>query len=222
MSDELLTSSSSDEEEIEACLVTLQATAACVSKIRMFVEDVVHKLTEEEFRKHFRLSRASLNNVICEYGNSNFYFAKNTWLRGTQITPAETEVLMFVWYAANHVSVRDVAQRFNVAVSTCHKAIDKVIEFLVMQAPVYVKFPETELEKEQMSSGFEAISSFPCVLGCIDGTLIPVVTPAHKIKATYVNRHDQTCLTLQGICDFKKCFTDVFTGVPAVFTKFQH
>lgn len=52
------------------------------------------------------------------------------------------------------------------------------------------------------------------MLGCIDGTSIKIRTPAHKIKSTYVNRHDIPSITLQGICDARKRFVDVFTGIP--------
>lgn len=57
------------------------------------------------------------------------------------------------------------------------------------------------------------ISGFPNVIGCIDGSYIPILTPAHKLRSTYTNRHHQTSMTLQGICDGKKKFWDVFTGV---------
>lgn len=40
-------------------------------------------------------------------------------------------------------------------------------------------------------------------------------TPAHKIKSTYVNRHDMPSLTLQAICDANRMFLDVFTGPPS-------
>lgn len=59
------------------------------------------------------------------------------------------------------------------------------------------------------------IAGFPKVLGCIDGTFIKVRTPAHKIKSTYVNRHDIPSITLQGICDGRKRFIDTFTGIPS-------
>lgn len=58
-------------------------------------------------------------------------------------------------------------------------------------------------------------SGFPGVIGCIDGTYIPIRTPAHKIKSTYVNRHDSTSITLQGICNANKEFLDVFVGCPS-------
>lgn len=53
------------------------------------------------------------------------------------------------------------------------------------------------------------------MLGCIDGTSIHIITPPHKIKSTYyVNRHDIPCITLQGMCDYKRRFIDIFTGIP--------
>lgn len=52
------------------------------------------------------------------------------------------------------------------------------------------------------------------MLGCIDGTFIPMRTPYHKIKSTYVNRHDMPAITMQGICGPTKLFLDVFTGLP--------
>lgn len=57
------------------------------------------------------------------------------------------------------------------------------------------------------------IAGFPNVIGALDGTYIPLRTPVKKIKSTYVNRHDITALTMQGICDSRKRFLDVFTGV---------
>lgn len=59
------------------------------------------------------------------------------------------------------------------------------------------------------------ISGFPNVLGCIDGSYIPIRSPKDKISSTYANRHDYPSITLQGICDAKLRFLDVYTGVPS-------
>nr|CAI5845933.1 unnamed protein product [Callosobruchus analis] len=75
--------------------------------------------------------------------------------------------------------------------------IERVMSFLMSVGPKIIKFPDT---------------TDPGVLGCIDGSYIPIRTPARKVKSTYINRHDQTSLTLQGICDDKKRFHDAFTG----------
>lgn len=59
------------------------------------------------------------------------------------------------------------------------------------------------------------MAKFPNVIGCVDGTYIDISTPSKKIRSTYTNRHDQTSLTLQAICDADKRFLDVFTGPPS-------
>lgn len=52
-------------------------------------------------------------------------------------------------------------------------------------------------------------------MGCVDGSYISVRTPKHKIRSTYANRHDTISITLQGICDSRLRFLDVYTGVPS-------
>lgn len=59
------------------------------------------------------------------------------------------------------------------------------------------------------------MSQFPNVIGCLDGSYISCSTPAHKIRSTYSNRHDQISITLQAICDSNRRFLDVFTGAPS-------
>lgn len=59
------------------------------------------------------------------------------------------------------------------------------------------------------------LAKFPNVIGCVDGSYISVTTPSKKIRSTYTNRHDQTSITLQAICDSDKRFLDVFTGPPS-------
>nr|CAI5840983.1 unnamed protein product [Callosobruchus analis] len=72
--------------------------------------------------------------------------------------------------------------------------------------PKIIKFPDTTDKKELIAAEFLKIAGFPGVLGCIDSSYIPIRTPARKVKSTYINRHDQTTLTLQGIYDGKKDF----------------
>ncbi|CAL1685198.1 unnamed protein product [Lasius platythorax] len=95
------------------------------------------------------------------------------------------------------------------AESTFHLVCDNIMDFLNNLAGSVIKFPETIEEKTEISKRFENINGFPGILGCIDGTYIPIRTPAHKIKSTYVNRHDMPSLTLQAICDAKKSLLHV-------------
>nr|CAI5862637.1 unnamed protein product [Callosobruchus analis] len=90
--------------------------------------------------------------------------------------------------------------------------MERVMSFLMSVGLKIIKFPDTTDKNESLAAEFLKIAGFPEVLGCIDDSYIPIRTPARKVKSTYINRHDQTSLTPQGICDDKKRFLDAFTG----------
>ncbi|XP_018564947.1 putative nuclease HARBI1 [Anoplophora glabripennis] len=132
---------------------------------------------------------------------------------GTALKSAKVHIAAFLWFAGNKTVLRVVALLFNTSVSTMFSIINRITKFLLNLGPQIIFFPESDHDKEAISNKFFQISGFPNVLGCIDGTYIHLKTPAHKVKSTYVNRHDVTALTLQGICDSERKFLDVFTGV---------
>jgi len=49
--------------------------------------------------------------------------------------------------------------------------------------------------------------------GALDGCQIPIKQPTND-KSSYYNRNKFHSITLQGICDHKKIFTDVYAGWP--------
>ncbi|KAL1481745.1 hypothetical protein MTO96_034243 [Rhipicephalus appendiculatus] len=96
--------------------------------------------------------------------------------------------------------------------STQLLAIDRVLDFLCDIAKDVVQFPK---DKEATAREFEMVAGFPGVIGCIDGTYIPMTCPNKKIRSTYTNRHDQVSLTMQAEYVIKEGrFVDVFTGTP--------
>ncbi|XP_063223145.1 putative nuclease HARBI1 [Bacillus rossius redtenbacheri] len=153
------------------------------------------------------------DNLILEFEASQFYPNPG---HGVKAVSAENHI-SFLWFAGNKSSLRDVASRFGVGESTIHRNCDRVMNFLVHIAPTVIKFPRTQEEKVKAAKDFLEVSGRHHVvsLGCIDGTFIPIRTPAKKIKSTYVNRHDLPSITLQGICSAKKEFVDVFVGPPS-------
>jgi len=89
-------------------------------------------------------------------------------------------------------------------IATVHLIIKRVTNFLIDLTPIIIRFPVTEQEYQEKAEEFRNICGTDGIVGCIDGTYIPIRTPAKKIRHIYVNRHDETALTLQGICDVKK------------------
>lgn len=73
---------------------------------------------------------------------------------GTKIFPAEDYLLIFLWFAGNKATYRDVADRFGIAESTVFKIINVVMDFLVDAAPTFIYFPTTAAEKRAKADEF--------------------------------------------------------------------
>ncbi|KAH7971861.1 hypothetical protein HPB52_003484 [Rhipicephalus sanguineus] len=144
----LLESSSSSDSEDDTIIATIQEHRRERPKVDNFVADVVASFDDEEFRRHFRLSRStcrlSLNHSHGE----------------TPQKSAEEHILAFLWYAGKKATFRSVAQLFGMSESTLHEVVDRVADFLEAVAPKFLKMPLTEEEKQQTSVCFEAAGRF--------------------------------------------------------------
>ncbi|XP_071652496.1 putative nuclease HARBI1 [Temnothorax longispinosus] len=194
--DFLSSSSSSDDDDY------LLSEKRIIPKIQNF--------SENEFKCTFQVCRRTAYRIIDMFENSAFC-PNDQSHRERKPTSAEVYILSFLWFAGNKVCLRNVAQRFGVCPTTTYRQNDRVMNFLCDIAGNVIKFSD----KENAANEFFEIAGFSKVLDCINGTFIKVRTPAHKIKSTYVNRHDIPLRTLQGICDARKRFVDAFTGIPS-------
>ncbi|CAI6372569.1 unnamed protein product [Macrosiphum euphorbiae] len=179
-------SSSDSEEDIEIIEHILSKKKNIIPKINNYITDVVHAYTDPQFKGSFRME-------------------------SDPTITSENHILSFIWFSANKCSLRDVSERFGIGLTTQFRINNRVMDFLVSISSKFINFNEGSVG---LSQEFQKVSGMPGVIGCIDGSSIPIRTPAHKIKSTYTNRHDIPSITLQAICDYKKRFIDVFTGAP--------
>lgn len=203
---------SSDEEALEAGVYehvfdVMFRPPDKKPKVEHFVDDVVRQYSDEEFRRHFRLSRRVATELIAGFASSPMCPTDNHG--GKAAKSAETHLLSFIWYAANKTCMRDVADRFNLAESTVHRVLQRVADYLCTLGPTVLTFPR---DLEKLSRDFEKVSGVPGVVGCIDGCYIRIQCPENKIASTYVNRHHFLSMTLQAVCDNKRRFSDVLVG----------
>lgn len=162
-----------------------------------------------QFKKHFRLNKDTAYKLIEQYEQSSYPPLNNHG--GIKRWLPEKDMLVFLWFVGNKESLRCVATLFGTCLRTVFHQCERVMNYLIEIAEQVIKFPD-DLEEEARS--FEEIAGFSDVIGCIDGSYINIRTPAHKIASTYANRHDKTSIILQAICNSKRKFIDVFTGVP--------
>ncbi|XP_071636126.1 putative nuclease HARBI1 isoform X2 [Temnothorax longispinosus] len=204
---DILFSSSEEEDDEEFLQLAILRERNKIPKLKNFV--TVREYSNNEFQRHFRLTKDTAYKLIEKYEQSSCPPLNNHG--GIERKSPEEDVLVFLWFAGNKESLRCVATLFGIFLRTVFYQCNRVMKYLTEIAGQVIKFPD-DLDEEARS--FEEIAGFPGVIGCIDGSYINIKTPAHKIASTYANRHDKTSITLQAICDAKRKFIDVFTGVP--------
>lgn len=78
-----------------------------------------------------------------------------------------------------------------------------------------IKFPTNIQELRRVEDTFVQLRRrrpFPNVIGCVDGTHISIPGPAHD--NSYYNRKGFHSIVLQGVCDGRQKFLDIFAGYP--------
>ncbi|KAJ8926564.1 hypothetical protein NQ314_021057 [Rhamnusium bicolor] len=85
--------------------------------------------------------------LVKNYSLSEFYPKEPHAVALTE--SAECHVLCFLWFAGNKSSLRDVAQKFGIGLTTLFSQNDKVIDYLISIAPTLIKIPTLEVEKRK-------------------------------------------------------------------------
>ncbi|KAH7981125.1 hypothetical protein HPB49_021773 [Dermacentor silvarum] len=187
-----------------------------IPKATDYVKNVVRMYSEKGVGRYreipnFRLPRKSCYALIERFSQCSF-FPSNQRHHGSPGKTAEDHMPSFLWYAANKASMREVSVLFDTAESTKLVITNRVLDFMCSIAPEVIYFSSN---KEAVARELEKVAGFPNVLGCIDGTYIPIRCPNNKLRSTYTNRHDQVSIAMQGICYSNGRFEDVFTGTPS-------
>lgn len=116
-----------------------------------------------------------------------------------------------------------MSDRFNLSMSTVHGIIVEVTSWLCTICPAYIRWPHLNTEKQRIASEFKKRCKLPEVIGCIDGSHIPIRAPIEN-KIDYFNRKKFYSIILQGVVDSRKRFIDIFFGEPGSlhdFTVYQ-
>lgn len=171
---------------------------------------------EEEFKKAFRMSRATFD-MICEELES-VVTKKDTMLR--QAIPVRQRVAVCIWRLATGEPLREVSKRFGLGISTCHKLVLEVstaIRGVLM--PKFVQWPNDN-KMNDIKQEFQMLSGIPNVGGSIYTTHVPIIAPKVSVAAYFNKRHTERnqktsySVTVQGVVDSKGIFTDVCIGWP--------
>jgi len=117
-----------------------------------------------------------------------------------------------MWFVGHQTaSFRDVADRFNITLSSLHRIIERLTYFLSNYSPQIIKWPNDE-EKRESEISFRA-NGFPMAIGAIDGCHIKIDKPDND-PDSYINRKGYYSIQMQVVCDHNRKIIDFFAGYP--------
>ena len=113
---------------------------------------------------------------------------------------AELSVLITLRFLGKGSFQSELADMHGVAQSTVSVAIKETVDAFCNTLH-HIKFTKDPTSKRLVKEKFYDIAGFPNVLGCIDGTLIPIKRPPATEEVAYVCRKGYHALNIQAICD---------------------
>ena len=84
---------------------------------------------------------------------------------------------------------------------------------MVKLAPTFIFMPPARADIFETKRNFYQVAGFPGIIGCIDGSHIPIVAP-HEDEFAFVNRKKFHSINVQAICDSSLVFMDVVAKWP--------
>ncbi|KAL3097109.1 hypothetical protein niasHS_002825 [Heterodera schachtii] len=102
-------------------------------------------------------------------------------------------------YSRDHQ--KTIGQACGVRQGTVSKIIESVTNALSEVAPFYVQLPEPD-QLNAIKAGFYGKANMPRVIGCVDGTFLPLQRPANELDYGYVCRKGFTALNCMAVAKF--------------------
>jgi len=97
--------------------------------------------------------------------------------------PPDHNLLCFLLLMGNAESFRSVADQFGISKRSLHRNICHISEALLFISSDYIKWPTTDVQRQSITKGFPWI---PGVIGCEDGTWIPMTGKSGDKRDAYI------------------------------------
>lgn len=160
-------------------------------------------------RENFRVSKQTFL-YICE---RLFHILKPQENAFMPTLSVEKIVAVALFKLASCAEYRTVGISFGIHKSTVKKCLYRVCDAICkVLMSEEIRMPD-EQEAQVLSRKFERKCKFLSVIGCIDGSHIPVTAPAEG-KRDFLNRKGWASLVLQGVVDVNYLFRDISIKYP--------
>ena len=129
-----------DEDDVFILSVASTYMRRSLNRIEGYFEVTVPSYFGDEFKNHFRLTRNSCEFLTREILASGVINVGNAF--GRAPIPPEKQVLVYLWMMANgSETTRQVADRFNITMSSCGRVQQRVNSAVLSMRQRYIKWP---------------------------------------------------------------------------------
>jgi hypothetical protein len=165
---------------------------------RREIDDVLLYYSDEELVRRYRFGRQTIR-YITRLVEDEIGPATNR----SQPVSAIQQVLITLRYLASgsfqQVTGDTIA---GLDKSTVCRIIRRVTVALSQRIDQFIKFPESQEERDVIKAGLYELANFPCTIGVIDASHIRIIAPTNN-EPDFVNRKRYHSINVQGICDHK-------------------
>ena len=129
-----------DEDDVFILSVASTYMRRSLNRIEGYFEVTIPSYFGDEFKNHFRLTRNTCELLTREILASGVINVGNAFGRAS--IPPEKQVLVYLWMMANgSETTRQVADRFNITMSSCGRVLQRVNSAVLSMRQRYIKWP---------------------------------------------------------------------------------
>ena len=162
-------------------------------------ENMLLNFTQNQWIENFRMTKETFHFICAVVDNDLAPKTNAAAANNQQSLPTEKQVAIALFKLASFCEFRVAAIIFGVGKSTVHKCLHRFCESLNKHVKKFIYMPDAE-EAMQFSSDFEEICNIPQIIGCIDGTHIPILAPKDGYR-DFVNRKYWASFNMQAVCN---------------------
>ena len=172
------------------------------------IPNPIETYTDEQFLKEFRLNKFDIGS-ICDIVKDDMF----TIGHRKKDLSLEQKVLICLKTLGSG-SFQNCSKDFlGVSQPTVSKTLRVFTDCMAKKAKHFIYMPRSLTEEENIKSEFFQVAGFPGVIGCIDGTDIPIKAPPID-ECAYVNRKNFHSINVPAVCDANMIFLDVLAKWP--------
>ena len=165
--------------------------------------------TTRDWVENFRMSKSTFI-YLCQQLESTLCRQDTVFRRAISV---EKRVAVTLWCLATPCEYRTIAHLFGIGRSTVCEIVQETCELIVHTLfRQYIQFPSGE-RLDVLVDTFKSKWGVPQCVGSIDGSHIPVASPAMN-HTDYYNRKGWYSIILQGVVDHSYRFIDINVGWP--------